>query len=78
MTVYMVQNNDGIIISICLRKRKAQSIVEKIGHARWHEDWTVVPLIIDEVDPAMLAGSDSYRRLMRKISDRVMKTLESP
>ena len=70
MKVYVVENNDGVLIAICLRKRSADLIAEKIGQVRWHEVWKVTSINVDEVDPVMLAGSDSYRKMMRKLEEQ--------
>lgn len=69
----MVQNNDGCVIAICLRQRSAELIAEKVGQVRWHEAWTVTYVTIDQVDPAMLAGSESYRKMIRKLEERAAK-----
>lgn len=71
MTVYMVQNNDGIMMAICLTKRKANDIAVKVGQHRWHEAWRVVPVEVDKLyDPTMMYGSESYQKMLRKLEER--------
>ncbi len=70
MKIYIVQNNDGIIMAVSLRKRSAELVAEKIGQLRWHEAWTVTYMETDTVDPSMLGGSDSYRKMQRTLKER--------
>ncbi len=59
--VFVVLNGDGLIMAICKRRRKANTIVSKIGLKRWNEMWTIAPIKLDDVDKTTLAGCEEYR-----------------
>lgn len=70
MTVYVLTNNDSIIMGVFLTKRKADRMRIEIGQQRWHEAWIILPMKIDEIDKHMLIGCESYRRMLKKLGEQ--------
>ena len=66
MKVYILQNGDGIIMGIFLKKAQAEKAAIEVGLNRWHEAWTVTVRETGSVDTDMLCGSESYRKAIAK------------
>lgn len=69
MTLYAVQNNDNMLISICLTKGAARKVC-RIGRTRWHEAWRITPFVADQIDVDMLTGCESYRSMLTREARR--------
>lgn len=66
MTVYMVQNNDELVMAIFRKKSRAKSFTKRIGLKRWNEKWKIVPVKLNKIDTWVLVGCESYRDRQRR------------
>lgn len=71
MKVWVLRNSDDVIMGIFSKKSKADRMAVTIGQNRWHEAWIAFPIEIDKVDPLMLAGSESYRKMLKTLESRI-------
>lgn len=62
--IYIVENSDGVFISVASSKKKAAKVV-RLGKARWRETWRVVPKKLNEIERWVKAGSELYRGVKR-------------
>lgn len=66
MKVYLVQNRDGLFLSIFRKEAKAKSFVKKIGVGRWDEKWAVIEVTLDEVESWIMKGCESCTEKRKK------------
>ena len=61
--MYVVQNNQDLIMGIFRKHYNAHRFADKVGKKRWNENWKVTPIIIGPGGVAswVLAGGEAYR-----------------
>lgn len=66
MKVYIVDNNDGVVLAVLRKKDAAKRLVTNTGKKKWNESWNINEMNLDEIETWISQGSDGYRQKKKR------------